>query len=150
MTTQPLLEDPLLFAVGSIAIVVVLSYMTVRTLRCRAGTHQTTHKPSRAKLLVVVVGLHLFVMLGSGGILATTNGLPATGNLAVVFTMLGAVYLLPLMIGITLLYWLLTSRRGSPDEQPASLLSLREISAIFAGWNLAIYPSIGVLFVVLT
>ena len=150
MTTQPLLENPLLFAVGSIVIVVVLSYMTVRTLRWRAGTHHTTLKPSQAKLLVMVGGLHLFVMLGSGGILATINGLPATGNLAVVFTMLGAVYLLPLMIGITLLYWLLTSRRGSTGEQPASLLSLQEISAIFAGWNLAIYPSIGVLFVVLT
>lgn len=121
MTSPPLLEHPRLFAVGSIVIIVIFSYLTVRTLRWRTAVHQTTLKPSGAPFLVMVVGLHLFVMLGSGGILAAINGLPATGNLAVMVTMVGAVYLLPLLSGIMLLYWFCTSRSGTSDEPPTSV-----------------------------
>lgn len=150
MTTPPVLDHPRLFALGVVVAPVVVSYLTVRTLRWRAASHYLVFETSRARLLVVVFGLHLLVMFGSGGILAAIHGLPSTGNLGVQFATLAAVYAPPLAVAIGLLDWFLRMRDRPAEARTPSALPLREIGPTFAGLNLTIYFSLALLFIALS
>lgn len=138
MTTPPLLDYPQLFALGVFVVPLAISYLTVKTLRW-----QNTLELTQNKLLVAVFLVHILVMFASGGILALINGLPATGNLVVIFVILGAIYIPVLVFGASLLYWYLKRQTHSP-------LPLKEFSVTFTLLNLSIYPLLGLLFMALS
>ncbi|MDT3437595.1 hypothetical protein [Haloarcula sp. 1CSR25-25] len=138
MTTPPLLDYPQLFALGIFVVPLAISYLTVRILRW-----QNTLELTQNKLLVTVFLIHISVMFASGGILALINGLPETGNLIVIFAILGAIYIPVLAFGASLLYWYL-------KQQTHSSLPFREFSVTFTLLNLAIYPLLGLLFMALS
>ena len=138
MTTPPLLDYPQLFALGIFVVPLAISYLTVRVLRWQNSLELTQNK-----LLVVVFLVHISVMFASGGILALINGLPATGNIVVIFAILGSIYIPVLAFGASLLYWYIKRQTLSP-------LPLREFSVTFTLLNIAIYPLLGLLFMVLS
>jgi hypothetical protein len=150
MTSPPLLDYPRLFALGVAVIPLVSSYLSVRTLRWRATLHDRPTETPQTRLFAVVFGLHVFVMLGSSGILAAINGLPSTANLAVILAVLMTIYVPLLVLGIGVLDWFLRFRDGPAEEELPSRLPLREVGVTFAGSNLAMYPLLGLLFIVLS
>lgn len=133
------------FVIGAVVILLIISYLTARTLRWRASVHHLRRPHSTGRLAVMVLGLHLYVMLASGGMLAALHGLPATGQLIVAGGLLIGVYIPPLLLAIGLLNRLLQSSPRTAEALSTSNLSLVDLGITFTGWNLAIYPSIAVL-----